>query len=261
MTTLRHPTAIIEPGAEVHPSVRIGAYSIIDEGAVIGADCVIETGARIYGLTRMGIGNRVCHGAAIGAEPQDLSYDRARAKPLVIGDYNQFREGVNISHGIKEDHGTRLGSHNYLMVNAHIGHDCVLGDYNVFVNNGMIAGHVVVGDRAFISGHSAVHQFCQVGSYAMVAAVSGVPRDVPPFALVDGHRAEIIGLNLVGLKRAGFDQARRSAIKQAYKVIFKQGLKTADALQQLRASWPDNPDIAELCRFIAASTRGLLPHR
>jgi UDP-N-acetylglucosamine acyltransferase len=254
-----HPTAIIEDGAQIHPSASIGPYSIVEAGAVIGADCVIESSVRIYGATRMGIGNRVCHGATIGAEPQDLSYAPEKAKPLTIGDHNHFKEGVNISHGVKSEAGTIIGSHNYLMAFAHIGHDCVVGDHNIFANGATLAGHVELAHHTFLSGQVAVHQFARIGAYVMVGGLTGVSQDVPPFTLVDGHRAEIIGLNLVGLKRNGYDQAARSAIKRAYKTLYKSCLGNAEALQQLKAV--DDGGVREIVAFVEGSHRGLVNHR
>lgn len=254
-----HPSAIIEDGARLHPSATVGPYSIVEAGAVVGADCVIESSVRIYGATRMGAGNRICHGATIGAEPQDLSYTPDKSRPLTIGDHNHFKEGVNISRGVKTGHGTVIGSHNYLMAFAHVGHDCVVGDHNIFANGATLAGHVELAHHAFLSGHVAVHQFARLGAYVMVAGVTGVSQDVPPFTLVDGHRAEIVGLNSVGLKRNGYDQAARTAIKRAYRILYKTALTKAEALEQLRAM--HNPVVNEIVAFIEASQRGLVGHR
>lgn len=254
-----HPTAIIEDGAQVHPSASVGPYSIVETGAVIGADCIIESNVRVYGATRMGSGNRVCHGATIGAEPQDLTYTPEKSRPLTIGDHNHFKEGVNISRGVKTDHGTVIGSHNYLMAFAHVGHDCIVGDHNIFANGATLAGHVELAHHAFLSGHVAVHQFARIGAYVMVAGLTGVSQDVPPFTMVDGHRAEIVGLNSVGLKRNGYDQAARSAIKQAYKTLYRAGLSREEALAQLRVM--DAPAVGEIVAFVEASARGLVSHR
>jgi UDP-N-acetylglucosamine acyltransferase len=258
MSTI-HPTAIIEDGAQVHPSASVGPYSIVEAGAVIGADCVIESNVRIYGATRLGTGNRVCHGATIGAEPQDLTYTPDKSRPLTIGDHNHFKEGVNISRGVKTEHGTVIGSHNYLMAFSHVGHDCVVGDHNIFANGATLAGHVELDHHVFLSGHVAVHQFARIGAYVMVAGLTGVSQDVPPFVLVDGHRAEIVGLNSVGLKRNGYDQAARGAIKQAYKTLYKTGLPREAALEALRAM--DDAAVDEIVAFVEGSARGLVSHR
>jgi UDP-N-acetylglucosamine acyltransferase len=255
-----HPTAIVAERAEIHESVAIGPYSIIEAGVRIGPGCVIDSHAHIYGPTRMGSHNRVCHGATIGVEPQDLGYTPERAKPLTIGDHNHFKEGVNISHGLKTDRGTVVGSHNYLMAFAHIGHDAIVGDHNIFANAATLAGHVELAHHCFLSGHVAVHQFCRIGAYVMVGGLSGVAQDVPPFVIAYGQRAQIIGLNTVGLRRCGFDQEQRTAIKRAYHTLYDSSLRQADALTLLRQQQP-TAAVLQLIEFVEQSSRGLLSHR
>jgi len=253
-----HPTAIIEDGAQVHPSVVVGPYSIVEAGAVIGEGCVIESCVRIYGQTRMGRNNRVCHGATLGSEPQDLTYTPDKSRPLTIGDGNHFKEGVNISRGVKTEGGTRIGNNNYWMAYSHAGHDCIVGDSNIFANTATLAGHVEVADRTFLSGQVAVHQFCRIGSYALVAGVSGVPQDVPPYVLADGHRARILGLNVVGLRRNGFTPEQRNVIKSAYRTIFRTGLRLAEALVKVEETFPASPEAAQIVQFIQSSRRGVI---
>ncbi len=253
-----HPSAIIEDGAELHESVSVGPFSIIESGAVIGADCVIDSNVRIYGATRMGAGNRVCHGATLGAEPQDLGYTPDKSKPLTIGDHNHFKENVNISRGVKTGHGTVIGSHNYLMVFSHLGHDCVIGDHNILAPSAVVGGHVELDHHVFLSGNVAVHQFCRIGAYVMVGGVSGVTQDLPPFTMANGQRAEVVGLNVIGLRRNGFEPQARSAIKRAYKVLYKSGLKQAEALAQLRSV--DDEAVQEIVQFVEGSQRGLASH-
>lgn len=252
-----HPTAIIEEGARVHESAVVGPYSIIESGAVIGPDCVIESCTRIYGATRLGRGNRVCHGATLGAEPQDLGYSPDKSRPLTIGDHNHFKEGVNISRGVKTDEGTRIGSHNYFMSFSHVGHDCLIGDHNIFANTATLAGHVEMDHHIFLSGQVAVHQFCRIGAYALVAGVSGVPQDVPPFVIADGHRARIVGLNVVGLRRNGFTPQQRKTIKSVYRMVFRSGSRLADALEEADRTYP-SPETREIVRFIESSRRGVI---
>jgi UDP-N-acetylglucosamine acyltransferase len=252
-----HPTAIIEDGAQVHESVVVGPYSIVETGAVIGPGCVIESCARIYGATRLGEHNRVCHGVTLGAEPQDLTYSPDKSRPLTIGDHNHFKEGANVSRGVKTDDGTRIGNHNYFMSYSHVGHDCIVGDHNIFANAATLAGHVELDHHIFLSGQVAVHQFCRIGAFALVAGVSGVPQDVPPFVLADGHRAQIIGLNLVGLRRNGFSQDQRSTIKSVYRIIFRSGLRLAEALVRAEKAYP-GPETREIVRFIKSSRRGVI---
>ena len=252
-----HATAIVESGARLHPSVRVGPYSIIESGTDIGPDCIIESCVRIYGGTRMGRANRIGHGAAIGAEPQDIGYRPEAGKPLTIGNYNHFKEGVTISRGTKTEQGTRIGDHNYLMADAHVGHDCTVGDHNVFANAAIVAGHVEVEDRVFLSGHTAIHQFCHIGAIAMVGGLTGVTQDVPPFVMADGHRARIIGLNLVGLRRNGYTQEQRSTIKAVYRTILRSGLPRAKALVRAEQDYP-SPQTRQIVHFVESSRRGVI---
>jgi UDP-N-acetylglucosamine acyltransferase len=255
--SLIHPSAIVEDGADVDPSVRIGPFSIVEAGAVMGAGCVIESNVRIYRHTHMGRDNLVCHGATIGASPQDLSFTPDKARPLVIGDGNQFREYANISHGVKEEHGTVIGNNNYLMAFSHVGHDCVLGDHNIFGNGATLGGHVEMGNRIFLSGHVGVHQFCRIGDYVMVGGVSGVRQDVPPYAMANGQYARFVGLNLVGLRRNGFSQGQRSAIKRAYKTLMQSGLALPAALERLRED-AESEEVRAIVAFAEGSRRGLI---
>ena len=254
-----HPTAIIDPSAELHDSAQVGPYTVIEGNVTVAEGCVIESGVRLYAGTRLGRHNRVHHGAVIGALPQDLGFDPATPTTCEIGDHNTFREYVSVHRGCKEGE-TRIGDHNYFMAHAHVAHDCRLGDHNVFANNATLAGHVRVDHHAFLSGHTAIHQFCRIGAYVMVAGVSGVPQDVPPYVTVDGHRAEIVGLNVVGLRRGGFGQAQRSAIKAAYKLLYRSGLKQEIAIEQLREADP-GPEVLAIIEFVQGSMRGLVSHR
>lgn len=252
-----HPTAIIEPGADMHASVSVGPYSIIESGAMLGAGCVVESCVRIYGQARLGRNNRICHGVTLGTQPQDLGYSPDRAKPLTIGDDNQFREGVNVSHGIKHAAGTRIGSRNLFMAYSHVGHDCSVGDDNIFANTATLAGHVELAHHVFVSGQVAVHQFCRIGAYVMIGGVSGVSQDVPPYLIANGQRARLIGLNAVGLKRNGFDQARRAHIKAVYKRVLRSGSPLAEALARAEQELP-GPDTDAIVAFCRASERGIM---
>lgn len=254
-----HPTAIIEPGAQIHPTARVGPYCIVESGAVIGPDCHLDSHARVNGLARLGAGNRIGHGVTLGTEPQDLSFSPERARPLVIGERNRFRENVNISAGLKSVEGTRIGNDNYFMAFSHVGHDCQVGDSNILANAATLAGHVELEDHIFLSGQVAVHQFCRIGAYAMVAGVSGVPQDVPPFALADGHRARIVGLNVVGLRRHGFSAERRRRIQAIYRLLFRSGWRLSAALAEVEARHP-SPEAEQILDFVRASRRGVISY-
>ncbi|WP_428608536.1 acyl-ACP--UDP-N-acetylglucosamine O-acyltransferase [Sedimenticola sp.] len=255
-----HPTAIIDERAQLHASVTVGPYTIIEADVVIGEDCRIESGVRIFQGTRLGRHNRVCHGAVLGCEPQDLGFNPEKSRPLLIGDYNQFREGVNISRGVKTEGGTQIGDYNYFMCGFHAGHDCRLGSHNVFGPNSTVAGHVELGERIFISGLVAIHQFCFIGDYAMIAGCAKVVKDIPPYVTCDGNPARVIGLNTVGLRRAGIPSANRAAIKQTYKILYHAGLNTSQALAQLKTH-PGTPESDNILRFFEQSDRGVTAHR
>ncbi|MBT5229744.1 MAG: acyl-ACP--UDP-N-acetylglucosamine O-acyltransferase [Methylococcales bacterium] len=254
-----HPTAIISPEANIDSSVNIGPYSIIEANVTIGAHCTISSNARIYAGTEMGQHNRVDHGAVIGCEPQDLSYDSSILTKTIIGDHNVFREGANVSRGSSAEKSTIIGNHNYFMATFHVGHDCVLGDHNILTHGTVLAGHVLVGNNAFISGVAAIHQFCQMGDYSMTAGCSKIVKDVPPYAVADGNPATLIGINNVGLKRAGFTPKQRKAIKHAYNVIYKQSNSLEDALEQL--SVDAISEVQNIIDFYRRSQRGVTTHR
>lgn len=257
MSNRIHPTAIISDTAQIHPSVQVGPYCIIDSGAVIGEGCILDCYARVYANVVLGRHNRVYQGAALGAEPQDTGYTPDKAKPLVIGDRNHFKENTSISIGVKTAQGTRIGNDNYVMHAAHIGHDCIVGDHNVIANNAAISGHVTIQDHVFISGTVGIHQFCRVGSYAMISGVSGVRQDVPPYCTVNGQIARYIGLNSVGLKRRGFSAAQRNRIKDAYRLLLQSGLPRKAALQQLKQR-ADSAEENAIIDFVENSERGLV---
>ncbi|TGK02898.1 acyl-ACP--UDP-N-acetylglucosamine O-acyltransferase [Leptospira langatensis] len=256
-----HPTAIVDSKAELHESVEVGAYSIIEKDVVIGEGTVIETGARIFAGTRFGKFNKVHHGAVIGVGPQDLGFDPNTASKTIIGDNNTFKEYSNIHRGTKVDSPTIIGNRNYVMGNAHVGHDCILGDDNILTHGLVLAGHVTVGNKAFISGLVAVHQFCFVGDYAMIAGCSKVVQDVPPYATADGNPCSIIGLNTVGLKRAGFSPELRTAIKNAYKTIYHSGMNYRAALDELEKQSNNPKEVLDIIKFFRNSDRGVMNHR
>ncbi len=255
-----HSSAIVDPDARIADDVEVGPFSIIEADVEIGAGCKIGSNVRIYSGTRMGQHNQIDHAAVLGCEPQDLGFTQENSKPLSIGDHNRFREGVNISRGIKTEHGTIIGSHNYIMAMCHVGHDCIVGDHNIFANTASLSGHVEMEDHIFLSGKTATHQFCRIGAYAMVAGLSGIAQDIPPYLMADGHRAEAVGLNVVGLRRAGFSPAQRKAIKLAYRVIYQSDLKLQDAREKLKTSAPTT-EVSHIIEFIEGSERGIISHR
>jgi len=253
-----HSSAIVSERAELHPSVRVGPFSIIEAGVKIGAGSVLENNVRIFEHVHIGAHNRICHGVAIGAAPQHLGYTPDQAGSLRIGDHNTFKENVVISLGMKTAQGTRIGNRNYLMNGAHIGHDCSVGDDNVIASNSIISGHVEIGDHVFLSVLVAVHQFCRIGAHAMVGRASGVVQDIPPYVMSSGSHARFVGVNTVGLKRSGFTPEQRRIIQRAYRILLRSGLSRPSALAKLQAL-PQSDELRAIIAFAEASERGLIP--
>jgi UDP-N-acetylglucosamine acyltransferase len=208
----------------------------------------------------MGKNNRVFHGAMLGCEPQDLSFNSDQSKPLLIGNGNLFKEGVNVSRGVKTETGTQIGNNNYFMGNFHVGHDCVIGDSNILGHGTVLAGHVNIGDHVFISGVAAIHQFSNIGDRAMIAGCAKVVKDIPPYTIGDGNPARVSGLNSVGLRRAGFPPAVRDSIKLAYKRIYTSGDNIGLAIRKLSLD-THCEEVGKIILFYQQSSRGVTAHR
>ena len=251
-----HPTAVLEPGAQVDPSCEIGPYAVVGREVKAGPGCTIGAHAVISGHTSLGRENRVFPFAHLGGVPQDLKY-RGEPTRLTIGDRNTFREYVTINLGTVGGGGvTVIGSGCLFMANAHVGHDCSIGDGAIIANSVALAGHVTLEDHVHFSGLAAAHQFIRVGRLAFVSGLTGVTMDVAPYTTVTGARAELAGLNAVGLQRAGFSEEQLSRVKAAYKVLFRSGLPLAEAITQLEAE-AGHPEIGHLVAFLKASQRGI----
>ncbi|MFN5445986.1 MAG: acyl-ACP--UDP-N-acetylglucosamine O-acyltransferase, partial [bacterium] len=224
-----HPTAIIEPGAEVHETAEIGAYSMIGSNVIIGARTRVGPHVVIEGHTRIGQDNTFYQFSSIGAPPQDKKY-AGEPTSLEIGDRNTIREFCTFNRGTVQDVGTtRLGNDNWIMAYVHLAHDCQIGNHTIFANNAQLAGHVHVGDWAIMGGFSNVHQFCKIGAHAMVGMSTSLTQDVPPYVILSGNPAQAHGVNSEGLKRRGFSREAITAIRHAYKVLYKSGLTLEEA--------------------------------
>lgn len=218
-----HSTAIVSPAAVLAPDVHAGPYAIIEEGVEIGPGCRIEAHAQVLRGVKMGARNTVGHGAVIGGDPQSLGFDTSRLTGVRIGDDNIFREHVTIHRSAIEGGQTAIGSHNFIMGGCHVGHDAVIGDQNVMANHVLLAGHVTIGNRCFLGGAAVFHQFIRVGDLAMVQGNSSFSKDIPPFCT--GFRENRVeGLNVVGLRRAGFDSAVRLDLKRAWTAVIQSAL-------------------------------------
>ncbi|MBO8126137.1 MAG: acyl-ACP--UDP-N-acetylglucosamine O-acyltransferase [Firmicutes bacterium] len=253
-----HPTAIIDPAAVIGANVEIGPYSIIGAEVEIGDNTTIGPHVVIQGPTKIGKNNRIYAGANLGSDPQDLKY-KGEKSYLFIGDNNIIREYASITRGTAGGGGeTRIGNNNLIMTYAHIDHDCQVGNNCILVNGSALAGHVVLEDRVIIGGLSGVHQFSRIGMMTMVGACTKVTKDVPPFLLVDGHPAKVVGINIVGLRRNGITPEVRSEIKRAYKVLYRTNLNVSQAVEQMEQELHGYPEIDHFIRFIRNAERGIL---
>ena len=248
-----HPSAVIAADAKLGVNVRIGPFAVIEEDVVLGDDCEIAAHAVIKRHTRMGARNRVAEHAVIGGDPQDFKFKPDCLSYTEIGDDNWLREGVTVHRGSRQGSATKLGNSCFLMAYSHVAHDCVVGNHVVMANTAGIAGEVVVDDRAFISAAVTVHQFCRIGRNAMVGLSSKVVQDALPFCITDGNPARARSLNLVGLKRNGFERADIGALKDAYRLLY-QRVPLAEALARMRAM--ERTPVTELADFIEGSKRG-----
>ena len=225
-----HPTAIIHPDAQIADDVEIGPYVCIEGAAIIGAGCVVQAHAVFSGSVVLGKNNRIGYGAIVGAWPQDLSFKLERDSSVVIGDNNTIRELCTIHRATGEGNATRIGNDCFLMAGAHLAHEVRVGDNVIIANNALLGGHVQIADRVFIGGGCVFHQFIRVGRLAICQGASAFSKDIPPFTLA-AERNTVAGLNVVGLRRAGFDSAQRQEIKDAFKLLYKSGFNTAQALE------------------------------
>jgi UDP-N-acetylglucosamine acyltransferase len=253
-----HATAIVSPEAEVAPGVTIGPYSVIGAGVRIGRGSVIAPHVVIKGPTRIGEGNRIFQFASIGDDPQDKKYG-GEATRLEIGNGNTIREYCTINRGTAQDAGvTRVGDDNWLMSYTHIAHDCQLGSHIIMSNNATLAGHVHVEDHVILSGFAAVHQFCRIGAHSFVGGLAGITRDVLPFMMVAGQPPEPRGVNQEGLKRRGFTPEQIRNIKEAYRILYRTGLRLAEAREQLAELAATQPEIRVIVEFLDKSERSIL---
>lgn len=252
-----HPAALVDPTARLADGVEVGAYAHIGPGVELGPGCKIEHHANIERWTRLGEGSRVWPFASVGGDAQDLKY-AGEETWLEIGPRVQIREFVTINRGTGHGGGTtRIGSDCLFMAYSHVAHDCQLGNHVIMANSATLAGHVTLEDNVSLGGLVAVHQFTRIGRHCFVGGLSGVAQDLPPFCLCEGNRAKAHGLNVVGLKRAGFTPDTLEALKQTYRIIFRSRTPMAQALEKVRNLVPDLPEVRQMLNFIANSERGV----
>ena len=254
-----HPTAIVDPAAELAEGVAIGAYSILQGKVVVGPDTEIGSHVVIKEYTTIGARCRIFQFAALGEIPQDLKFAGEESQ-LIIGDDNTIREFATMHRGTAGGGGvTRVGNGNLFMAYSHVAHDCIIGNNVVLSNAASLGGHIVVEDRAILGGFVAVHQFSRIGRHAFIGGASAVPRDVPPYTMPVGNRAKLMGLNLVGLKRSDISDTSVQALRQAYDLLFNSELKTKEAVARVRQEVTQCPEVQHLLQFVETSERGLVP--
>jgi UDP-N-acetylglucosamine acyltransferase len=255
--SLIHPTAIVDPQAELHPTAVVGAYSVIAGKVVIGAGTEIGSHVYIDRYTRIGRDCRIYPFASVGTPPQDKKFKGEKTE-LIIGDENVIREYVTINRGTPDGGGvTVIGNQNLLLAYVHVAHDCRLGNGITMVNVATLGGHVTLEDHAVIGGLSAVHQFVRIGAHAYVGGKTGVSQDIPPFVLASGERAKLFGLNIVGLKRYNFSNEAILALKKAYQTVIRSHLTIQDAMLKVEKEVPLLPEVSQFLDFIRRSQRGI----
>jgi UDP-N-acetylglucosamine acyltransferase len=252
-----HPTAVVEPGAAIDPSCQIGPLAYVGPQVVMGPGCTVGPHGVVTGRTTLGARNKIFSHAVVGGIPQDLKY-KGEPTRTEIGDDNTFREFVTINAGTVQDRAvTRIGSGCLFMANSHVAHDCVIADGAIIANSVALAGHVVLEDHVHFGGLSAAHQFSRIGRLAFVGGMSGVAMDVAPYCMVNGSRAELVGLNVIGLQRAGMSEEQVARVKQLFKLFFRSGLQQAEALPQIEAELGAAPEVTHFTDFVKASKRGI----
>ena len=251
-----HPTAIIDPRAQIGPDCQIGPYCVIGEHVVLGGGCRLHAHVVIDGHTALGRDNEIFPFASLGLKTQDLKW-QGGVTHTEIGDHNTFREYVTVNSATGDGEVTRVGSHNHFLAGCHVAHNVTVGNHVIISNLGTLGGHVLVEDHAVIGGLAAVHQFCRIGTVAFVGGCSKVVQDVPPYMLADGNPAETRTLNKVGLERNGISGEIQAVLKQAYKILFRDGLSVSNALERVAAELPALPEVRHLVQFIRESARGI----
>jgi len=254
-----HPLAVVSPMAKIAQDVQIGPFCVIESGVTIGESCRLASRVVVKQGTTVGRNNQIAEGAVLGGMPQHINVPD-NPGGVVIGSGNTIRENVTVHRSLEEDEATIIGDNNLLMVNAHVAHDCRVGNNNIFANNIMLAGHVTVGDRVYLAGAAGAHQFCRIGSLAMVGGQSHLSKDVPPYVTVDGLSSYVVGLNQIGLRRAGYSLEDIRRLKEAYRVIYRSNLTWNEVLTRLREAFSEGP-AAQFYQFLSTTTRGITPER
>jgi len=260
MPPLIHPSAVVSADARLAPDVTVGPLAVIDGPVVLGPGCVVAAHARLTGPLTAGPNNTFDTGCVIGGAPQHTAY-KGDPTRVEIGTGNTFREHVTVHRGMPVGTGpgtgvTRVGDGNLFMAGSHVAHDCVVGDHGVYANCALLAGHVTTGDRVFLSGNSAVHQFCRVGRLALLSGTSATTMDIPPFWIVQNMN-RVCGVNVVGMRRAGVTNAEINAVRRVFRMIYVEKLLVPAAMMRAEAEFGTLPAVRELIDFVRSSKRGV----
>ncbi len=252
-----HPTAIVDPAAQLGAGTEVGPYCVIGPAVSLGENCTLQNHVTLAGPLTAGNGNKFYAYCSIGQQTQDLKY-RGEPTYLEIGDDNCFREFCTVNRSTTGEGKTRVGSGGNFLAYSHIGHDCTVGDAVIFSNNGTLAGHVQVGDHVVVGGLTAVHQFCRIGRFAITGGCSKIVQDVPPFMIADGNPAEVRGINQIGLERAGIAPEKIKAIKEAFRIVYRGKMNTRQAVETMREKLGESDEVQAIIAFIEVSERGII---
>lgn len=250
-----HPTAIVSPEVELADGVVVGPYSILEGNIKIGPECVIKSHAYLCGAVTMGRGNQIFSGAILGEKPQHLKYN-GEPTGVVIGDNNIFRENVTIHRATPASGVTRIGNNNFFMAGSHVAHDCVVGNHCIFANNALLGGHCTVADHAFLSGNTAVHQFVRIGRLVLLSGCSGTTKDIPPF-MIQYERNIVVGVNVIGMRRAGMGPKQIEAIRRVFHIVFRQNLTLPESLARIEEEVGQVESVQEFLSFMRNCSRGV----
>jgi UDP-N-acetylglucosamine acyltransferase len=250
-----HPTAVVHKKAEIGENCEIGPYCVVGEHVVMGGGCRLHSHVVIDGHTRLGQGNQIYPFASIGLKTQDLKWSGGITR-TEIGDHNTIRECVTIHSATGEGEATVIGSHTNILANSHVAHNVQIGNHAI-ISMAALAGHVIVEDYALVGGLAAVHQFCRIGKMAIIGGCAAVSQDIPPFMLARGDPARTLTINKVGMERNGVADEAQLALKEAYKILFREGLTIPNALERIEKKWPAIAEIEYLVRFVRSSERGI----
>jgi UDP-N-acetylglucosamine acyltransferase len=251
-----HPSAVISAEADLGEDVEVGPHVVIEGPVRVGTGCVLRPGVHLLGPVTLGRYNTIFSNAVLGEQPQHTKY-KGEPTRVEIGDHNIIREHVTIHRGTTHSWVTKIGSHNFLMANCHVAHDCLIGDHCIIANGALIAGHCVLEDNVFLSGNCAIHQFVRVGRLALLAGVSASTNDIPPFIMIS-RRNSVSGVNVVGMRRAGIAHASIDGVRKAFHILYREGNLLQQALERLETVLGTIPEVIEMVNFIRGSTRGIV---